>query len=112
MIEIRDMEVENISGGVSSSSFGWQVVYSYSGSGSSSSGNNASSNNCATAECAAGVLPTKSDNRTYDEASKSLCQTSVNISMAINPVEMPLSFISKEIANSVLGKTMDKLFCK
>ena len=111
MKEIHENQMINITGGKSSTNFGWQVVYSYSGSGSSNSGNNASSNNCATAECAAGVLPTKSDNRTYEEASKSLCQISVNIAMAINPVEMPLSFISKEIANSVLGKTMDKLFC-
>ena len=111
-MEICEGELINISGGVSSSSFGWQVVYSYSGSGSSSSGNNDSSKNCATAECAAGVLPTKSDNRSYDEASKSLCQTAVNISMAINPVEMPLSFISKEIAGSILGKTMEVLNCK
>lgn len=111
-MEICNSKLINISGGVSSSSFGWQVVYSYSGSGSANTGNKASTDNCATGECAAGLLPSKPDNRTYEEASKSLCQTVINISMAINPVEMPLSFISKEIANAVLGKAATVLNCK
>jgi hypothetical protein len=66
---------------------------------------------CATAECAAGLLPARSENRSASEINKSLCNTSVNIAMSINPIEMPLSFVSQKVADTVLGKIMTKAFC-
>lgn len=61
-----------------------EVMTAFGGGGGGARGG--SKSNCATADCAAGLSPTKSDNRSYDQAQRSLDRLTANVSTSIGCV--------------------------